>query len=97
MEEGTIGEFEKSFRFLQEVYSKKDVPAEYVSKDVHVAMSVYADLTKILPGMLPALKSEIKRNIGPEQSTGESRLKPHSQCKRSARKHNTLNKHLNMR
>jgi hypothetical protein len=71
MEDTTIEHFEKSFRFLQEVFLKKDAPDISPKERVQVGMVVYADMTKTLPGMLKALKDEIKRKIGPEQGAGK--------------------------
>jgi hypothetical protein len=67
MDAATVAEFEKSFRFLQQVYLKKDVPdLDHVEK-VNVAISIYADMHKTLPGMLQVLQAAIKKRIEPEQ------------------------------
>ena len=73
MDDATIAEFEKSFRFLQQVFLKKDVPHFGKQERVQVAMSVYADMTKTFPGMLWILRQEVKKKIGPEQIDGEGR------------------------
>jgi hypothetical protein len=65
MDRSTTELFERSFRFLQEVLSKKDERGISPDMQVRVGMTVLADLTKTFPGMLDALRAEIGRVIGP--------------------------------
>ena len=65
MEDATAERFDESFRVLQNAFLKGDVPADVRAAGIHVGTSVLADMTETLPGLLEALRSEIKVRIGP--------------------------------
>ena len=69
MDNTTAELFEKSFRFLQGAMLKQFAPDFSTDNKVQVGMTVLADLTKTLPGMLESLRIDIQKKIGAEPAS----------------------------